>query len=63
MSRYKQIYDGQGFKMPANKLWRFACCDCGLVHDVVLVSHDGKSVGLAMRRNKKATKKRRKGMK
>lgn len=36
-----------------------ACCDCGLVHKVVLVSEDQKPIGLAMKRDNAATKKRR----
>lgn len=62
MSRYsyKPIIDGVGFEMPSGEVYRLACCDCGLTHDMVIVSHDEKPVGIAMRRNKKATTKRRK---
>lgn len=60
MKRYQQIIDGEGFEMLSGEVYRLACCDCGLVHDMVIVSHDEKPVGIAMRRNKKATTKRRK---
>lgn len=38
---------------------RLACCDCGLVHNIVLVSHDRKKIGVAMERNKRSTAQRR----
>jgi hypothetical protein len=56
--KYKQRIDGVGFEVPLGKVTRLACCDCGLVHDVVWVYKDGK-LGMAVKRNKKATKKRR----
>lgn len=37
--------------------FRFACCDCGLVHDIVL------GTTMKVRRNKKATAQRRKQIK
>jgi hypothetical protein len=59
MSRYKQIIDGVGFAMPSGEVFRFACCDCGLVHDMVLVSEDEKPIGVAARRSNRATAQRR----
>lgn len=32
-----------------------ACCDCGLVHDVAFAIEDNGKLGIAMRRNKRAT--------
>lgn len=57
--RYKFIVDGVGFSMKSKERFRLACCDCGLVHDMVLVSGRG-VVGVAMKRNKRATTMRRK---
>lgn len=59
MSRYKTLADAEGIELESGKPFRFACCDCGLVHDVVIVSQDGKPVGFAVRRNKRATGQRR----
>jgi hypothetical protein len=53
-TKYKQRYDGEGFEVPLNKLYRLVCCDCGLVHDVVFVVEDGR-LGMAAKRNKRAT--------
>jgi hypothetical protein len=58
-SRYKQRKDGEGFAVPNGEVYRLACCDCGLVHDFVFVSEDGKPIGVAARRNNRATAQRR----
>ena len=59
MARYKQRTDGEGFTVPIGEVYRIACCDCGLVHDFVFVSEDGKPIGVAARRNNLATAQRR----
>lgn len=58
-ARYTQRYDGEGFTVPSGVIYRLACCDCGLVHDMVLVSEDGKPIGMAVRRNNRSTALRR----
>ena len=60
MARYVQRTDGEGFTVPNGEVYRIACCDCGLVHDFVFVSHDGKPIGMAAKRNNRATAQRRK---
>ena len=59
MAKYIQRYDEEGFTVPCNEIYRIACCDCGLVHDFVFVSEDGKRIGIATRRNNRATGQRR----
>ena len=56
---YKIREDGEGFTIPNGELYRIACCDCGLVHDFVFVSNDGKEIGVAAKRNPEETEKRR----
>lgn len=63
MKEYKQIIDGVGFALRSSEIWRLACCDCGLVHDVVLIKRRGSWVGVAMKRNKRATTHRRRWLK
>lgn len=58
--KYKQRKDGEGFAVPSSTIYRIACCDCGLVHDFVFVSEDGKPIGVAAKRNNRATAQRRK---
>ena len=59
---YTQIVDGVGLEIPNGARFRLACCDCGLVHDVVVVTEAGtEELGLAMRLNKRSTTMRRKG--
>lgn len=59
MTRYKQRIDGEGFLVPCAEVYRIACCDCGLVHDFVFVSEDGRPIGVAAKRNNRATAQRR----
>ena len=58
-TRYTQRQDGKAWTIPSGSIHRMACCDCGLVHDMVLVSEDGKPIGIAVRRNNRATAARR----
>lgn len=53
--KYPRIKDGEGVDLKSGQIFKFACCDCGLVHDMVIVSGKGRNVGLAMKRNKRAT--------
>jgi hypothetical protein len=53
-AKYRVLEDGEGVSFRSREKFKLACCDCGLVHDVVLVA--SKSwIGLALRRNKRAT--------
>jgi hypothetical protein len=49
----------RGTTVKSGSPFLLACCDCGLVHKVVLVSEDEKPVGVAMKRDNTATRKRR----
>ena len=62
-AKYKQRVDNEGFTVPSGELYRIACCDCGLVHDFIFISEDGKDIGIAARRNKRSTAQRRRHMK
>ena len=53
-AKYSQRFDGEGFEVPLNEVYRLRCCDCALVHDVVFVYKHGK-LGMAVRRNNRAT--------
>lgn len=59
MTRYKRRTDGEGFTVPCGVVYRIACCGCELVHDFVFVSEDGKPIGVAARRNERATGQKR----
>ena len=60
--KYVQRKDGEGFEVPIGEVYRLACCDCGLVHDVVWVYEDGK-LAMAAKRNNRATAQRRRKVK
>lgn len=57
---YEQLIDGEGISLRSGQTFKFACCDCGLVHDVALVARRGGHIGMAVKRNKRATNARRK---
>ncbi len=60
-TKFIQRRDGEGFNVPNGEPFRLACCDCGLVHDVVVVSagDQQQELGMAARRNIRETLKRR----
>jgi hypothetical protein len=58
--RYVQRFDGEGFSVKSGVRHKIACCDCGLVHVFVFVSECGGRIGIAARRDERATKARRK---
>jgi len=33
MSKYKTLQDGKTYRYDKESILRFACCDCGVVHD------------------------------
>lgn len=61
MTKYINRADGEGFEIPLNEVCKIACCDCGLVHNVVFVFEDGK-LAMAVERNNRATAQKRRHM-
>lgn len=62
--RYKNLRDGEGTTVLNKVPFKFACCDCGLVHDVAIVAAGKrvkKEIGFAVKRNNRATAARRRG--
>lgn len=57
--KYIQRYDGKGFTVPNGGRHLMVCCDCGLVHTMVIVSDGGPDIGVAAERNERETRKRR----
>ena len=60
MSRYTQRKDGEGWEQKSGEIWKLTCCDCGLVHRIVLTTkrHD-ELIGIAAERDNRATAQRR----
>jgi len=55
VAKYPVLVDGEGIELRSNEVFKFACCDCGLVHDVVIATKRVQAIGFAVRRNKRAT--------
>ena len=60
-SKYTQRHDGEGWEVRPGEIFKLACCDCGLVYDVVIVEEKGE-IGVAAKRNNRATGQRRRYM-
>lgn len=60
--KYVKREDGEGWVVKNRIPFRLGCCDCGLVHDVVVSVPDkrkGSIVGIAAGRNERATAQKR----
>jgi nitroimidazol reductase NimA-like FMN-containing flavoprotein (pyridoxamine 5'-phosphate oxidase superfamily) len=59
---YLELEDGGRFEVDIKKseLLRLACCDCGLVHEIAFAIEKNGKLGIAMKRNSRATTARRK---
>lgn len=53
-NRYRKHEGAAEFVKPSGESWRLACCDCGLVHDVVIEAGNG-TVYVSMERNERST--------
>lgn len=62
MSRFHTLKDNEKFEVDiiSGEIIRFACCDCGLVHNIAFAIEENGKLGVAMSRNLKATNNRRK---
>lgn len=62
--RYIQTRDGDTFYIPARKKYTMACCDCGLVHNMVFVpTPNGRRIGVAVEIDQRRTAGRRRAAK
>lgn len=58
--KYIQRIDDEPFTVESQVPTRWACCDCGLVHDIVFATkRKGQAIGVAARVNRRATAARR----
>lgn len=60
--KYTQRHDGEGFEVQNKQIFKLECCDCGLVHQVVIASDrlkDKEPIGFAAKRDNRATAQRR----
>jgi hypothetical protein len=64
--RYTKRKDGEVFKIPNSVEYKLACCDCGLVHKIVIMAPDvpeGQLIGFSATRDNRATAQRRRRLK
>lgn len=53
--KYIQRQDNEEIELKPKEIFRSACCDCGLVHDMAVAAEDNGNIGLAFRRDNRAT--------
>jgi uncharacterized Zn finger protein len=63
MTRFKQRQDYEDFDLPSGEIYKLRCCDCGLVHDFVFVTKDGREINVSARRNTRSTAQSRRHLK
>ena len=59
MGKYIQLYDGDSVTVVRDKEWRFACCDCGLVHRITFQNHRNSTTATISRDNRRTAATRR----
>ena len=52
--KYLRRWNDDPFEVKSHEVTRWACCDCGLVHDIAFVARDD-MIEVAARVNKRAT--------
>lgn len=60
--KYIQRENGEGWAIKNRIPFRISCCDCGLVHNMVIVvssKRKGTWIGIAAERNERATGQKR----
>lgn len=61
-TKYQKRTDNEGFEVPNGEIYKLACCDCGLVHQIVILApgvKKGSPLGFAAKRDNRATAARR----
>ena len=53
--KYTTIKDGEGIEVGDGEITKIRCCDCGLVHEVGVAIEDNGMIGLAFKRDNRAT--------
>ena len=54
--KYKRLKDYEGIEVnPDKEILKFACCDCGCVHKIALAKENNGNIGIALRRDNRAT--------
>lgn len=56
---YLQMVDCEGVELNSGEIFKFKCCDCGLVHDMVVVTQDGEPFGFAVKQDLESSDKHR----
>ncbi len=45
---YEQLVDGEPITMMSNEIFKFKCCDCGLIHNMVIGTEEKQEIGFVV---------------
>ena len=45
---FEQLVDGEPVILRSNEIFKFKCCDCGLVHDIVIGTEETQEIALVV---------------
>ena len=53
---YRQLYDGDSIELnPQKNILNFACCDCGLVHNIKFTVNHRQKMRMTLKRDNRRT--------
>jgi len=50
MDDFEQLIDGEPITMESNEIFKFKCCDCGLIHNMVVATEEKQEIGFVVER-------------
>ena len=45
---FEQLVDGEPITMLSNEIFKFKCCNCGLVHKMVIATEEQQEIGFVV---------------
>ena len=45
---FLQLIDGEPITLQSNEIFKFKCCDCGLVHKMVIATEETQDIGFVV---------------
>jgi len=47
---FEQLIDGEPITLMSNEVFEFKCCDCGLIHNMVIATEEKQEIGFVIER-------------
>lgn len=49
---FKQLVDGEPITLVSNEMFKFKCCNCGLVHKMVIATEEKQEIAFVIEQEK-----------